>query len=94
MSTDVMIQTNGPYLRVVLPDLEADWDGVWRAIEYELEDGVDRAEIIAPCYEDDASLAGVRRLVARLEERGIAAVVEWQGLPQGELVTVARRPWF
>jgi hypothetical protein len=94
MSTDYVIQTHGPYLRVVLPDVEADRDGVWEAIEFELEDGIAWAQVIAPCSEDETSLAGVRRLVALLEQRGIDAVVEWQGVPERELVTVARRSWF
>ena len=28
MSEELVIQTNGPYLRVVLPDFEPDWRGV------------------------------------------------------------------
>ena len=37
MSGDLLIQTNGPYLRVVLPDFEPDWVGVWEALDIELE---------------------------------------------------------
>ena len=45
MSGDLVIQTNGPYLRVVLPDFEPDWVGVWEALDIELEEGINRAEI-------------------------------------------------
>ena len=33
MSEDLIVQTNGPYLRVVLPDFEPDWAEVWSAID-------------------------------------------------------------
>lgn len=79
MSGDLVVQTNGPYLRVVLPDFGLTWDAVWRAIDFELEEGITRAEIVAPSYRDDECLDCVRRLVERLEARGIEAIVEWQG---------------
>jgi hypothetical protein len=78
---DLIVRTNGPYLRVVLPDFEPVWDEVWRSIDVELEEGIDRAEIVAPSYPDEESLAGVRALVERLEGRGVDAIVEWQGMP-------------
>ncbi|HET9672194.1 MAG TPA: hypothetical protein VFQ40_05025 [Actinomycetota bacterium] len=82
MSGDLVVQTNGPYLRVVLPDFEPSWDAVWQAVAFELEEGINRAEIVAPSYHDEDSLDGVRRLVERLEGRGVAAIVEWQGVPE------------
>jgi hypothetical protein len=81
MTEDLIVQTNGPYLRVVLPDFEPIWDEVWRAIDLELEEGIDRAEIVAPSYPNETCLAGVRTLVERLEARGVDAIVEWQGMP-------------
>jgi hypothetical protein len=81
MSGDPIVRSNGPYLRVVLPDFEPAWDDVWRMVEVELEEGVSRAEVIAPSYPDEASLAGVRTLVERLAERDVEAIVEWQGVP-------------
>jgi hypothetical protein len=81
MSEDLIVQTNGPYLRVVLPDFELDWAAVWDAVDFELEDGIERAEVVAPCYPDDECLAGVRVLVEQLERRGVQTVVEWQGAP-------------
>jgi hypothetical protein len=81
MSEELVIQTSGPYLRVVLPDFEPDWGGVWEAIEFELEEGIERAEVVAPCYPDDACLARVRELVEELDRRGVETVVEWDGAP-------------
>jgi hypothetical protein len=83
MSENLIIQTNGPYLRVVLPDFEPDWTDVWSAVDFELEDGIERAEVIAPCYPDDHSLAVVREVVGHLERCHVETVVEWQGLPLG-----------
>ena len=79
MSDDLVVQTNGPYLRVVLPDVGLTWDAVWQAVDFELEEGVTRAEIVAPSYRDDECLDCVRLLVDRLEARGVETIVEWQG---------------
>ena len=81
MSEELVIQTNGPYLRVVLPDFDPDWDDVWEAVGFELEEGIERAEVVAPCYPDDDCLARVRDLVELLERRGVESVVEWEGSP-------------
>ena len=79
MSEELVVFTNGPYLRVVLPDFEPDWTEVWRAVDFELEEGIERAEVIAPCYPDDHSLAVVRAVVGQLERCHVETVVEWQG---------------
>ncbi len=79
MSEELILQKNGPYLRVVLPDFDPDRAGVWSAVDFELEDGVERAEVVAPCYPDDDSLAVVRELVMQLERCDVETVVEWQG---------------
>jgi hypothetical protein len=84
MCEDLVVQTNGPYLRVVLPDFERGWAGMWSAVAFELEEGIQRAEVIAPCYPDDDSLACVRELVERLEGRGVITILEWQGTPPHE----------
>jgi hypothetical protein len=81
MSEDLVVQTNGPYLRVVLPDFDPDWTGVWRAVDFELEDGIERAEVVSPCYPGAECLAAVRGLIRHLEQRGVHAVVEWEGIP-------------
>jgi hypothetical protein len=79
MPEDLVVETNGPYLRVVLPDFEPDWAEVWSAVDFELEEGIERAEVIAPCYPDDHSLAVVREVVGHLERCHVETVVEWQG---------------
>jgi len=81
MSEDLVVQANGPYLRVVLPDFEPDWAAVWSALDFELEEGIERAEVVSPCYPFDDCLAGVRALVEQLERRGVQTVVEWAGTP-------------
>jgi hypothetical protein len=81
MCEDLVVQTNGPYLRVVLPDFEPDWTAVWKAVDFELEEGIERAEVVAPCYLDDDCITGVRALAGWLEARGVTTVVEWQGVP-------------
>lgn len=86
MPEELVIQTNGPHLRVVLPDFETDWAGVAESVEFELEEGIERAEVVAPCYPDDDCLDGVRELIERLEQLGVEAIVEWQGIPSRERV--------
>jgi hypothetical protein len=50
-------------------------------LDLELEEGTERAEIVAPCYLDDRCIARVRALAEWLEARGVATIVEWQGTP-------------
>ena len=85
MSDNLVVQTNGPYLRVVLPDFEPDWAEVWRAVDFELEEGIERAQVIAPSYPDERSLAVVREVVGHLERCHVETVVEWQGQPPAEV---------
>jgi hypothetical protein len=81
MGEDLVLQTNGPYLRIVLPDFEPDWAAVWKRVDFELAEGIQRAEIVTPCYPDDDCVEGVRDLVEKLERRGVQTIVEWQGIP-------------
>jgi hypothetical protein len=80
MGSDVVIQRDGSYLRLILPATESDWEGVWKVVEPEVAEGVAFAEIIAPSYYDEASLNGVRGLVDRLEDRGVDSIVGWEGI--------------
>ena len=94
MSRHLVIQTNGPYLRIVLPDFEPDLTSMWKALDLELEEGIERAEIVASCYLDDECIARVRALAQWLEARGVATIVEWQGTPPvtaGDGAVLARR---
>jgi len=84
MCDEAVIQTNGPYLRLVLPDFEPDWLSIWSAVAFELDDGIARVEVVAPCYPDAGSVDGVRELVERLEALDVEAIVEWQGVPPTE----------
>ena len=81
MGEDLVVRANGPYLRVVLPDFDPDWAALWKAVDFELEEGIERAEVVAPCYFDEGCIAGVRALAEWLEARGVTTIVEWQGLP-------------
>jgi hypothetical protein len=87
MPTDVVIQRDGSYLRVILPASVRDWKGVWATVELELEDRIRSAEIIAPSYTDETSLNGVRWLVDRLDDRGVGSIVDWEGIGRS-LVTI------
>lgn len=81
MSEDLVVKTNGPYLRIVLPHFEPDWAAVWKAVEFELEEGIERAKVVAPWSFDDDCIVGVRALVEWLEARDVTTIVEWQGMP-------------
>jgi len=89
MPRHLELWTNGPYLRVALPDAVEDWEAVVLAVAFGLEEQVERAAIMAPCYDDDVSLEGVRCLVTELEQRGVDAIVEWHGAPVRELAALA-----
>jgi hypothetical protein len=91
MCDELVITTNGPYLRVVLPDLERDWPAVRRAVDFELEEGIVRAEVVAPSYPDEEGLAGVRELAEHLERCGVETIVEWQDVDPAEVGTAPSR---
>jgi len=71
---------DGPYVRVVLPDvLPPDWDALEREIGDEVEDGATRVMVMAG---DAGSLDTHRErlsvLARGLEDQGIDAVIIWQ----------------
>ena len=68
---------DGPYLRVLLPDVLApDWDTLRRDLELELDEGATRVTLVvgerSPVAEDDPSLAAV---VGSLRNEGVEAFV-------------------
>jgi hypothetical protein len=71
---------DGPYVRVVLPDvLPPDWDALEREIDEEVEDGAARVTLCA----GDAGTLDVHGdrlalLVSALETEGVDAIVVWQ----------------
>lgn len=87
MSSDVVTERDGAYLRVILPASVRDWEELWTAVEAELRDGIGFAEVIAPSYADEESLNGVRWLIDRFEGRGVDSIVDWEGIDR-RLLTV------
>jgi len=71
---------DGPYVRVVLPDvLPPDWDALEGEIDEEIEDGAARVMV---CVGDAGTLdthgERLALLVSELEAEGVEAVVVWQ----------------
>jgi hypothetical protein len=71
---------DGPYVRVVLPDvLPPDWDALEREIDEEVEDGATKVMVMAA---DERTLDTHRErlsaLVSQLRADGIDTVVVWQ----------------
>ena len=49
MSESYELRRNGPYLRVILPDvLPPDWTALSRDLELELDEGVETATLVTP----------------------------------------------
>lgn len=69
---------NGPYLRVILPDvLPPDWTALDRDLELELDEGVERATVVTPRI--DVSNGGLDRLLelsSTLIRQGVAVRLE------------------
>jgi hypothetical protein len=74
---------DGPYVRVVLPDvLPPDWDALEREIDEEVEDGATKVMVMA-ADERTLDTHGERlsALVSQLRADGIDTVVVWQDDP-------------
>jgi hypothetical protein len=71
---------DGPYVRVVLPDvLPPDWDALERELAEEIEDGATRIMLMAgDAGTLDAHGERLTMLVSELEAEGVAALVVWQ----------------
>jgi hypothetical protein len=71
---------DGPYVRIVLPDvLPPDWDVLEREIDEEVQDGAARVMVVA-ADERTLDTHGERltELLAELEAEGVDTVVVWQ----------------
>jgi hypothetical protein len=71
---------DGPYVRVVLPDvLPPDWDALERELAEEIEDGATRIMLMAgDAGTLDTHGERLTMLVSELEAEGVAALVVWQ----------------
>ena len=74
---------DGPYVRVVLPDvLPPDWDALEREIDEEVEDGATKVMVMAADERTlDTHVERLSALVSQLRADGIDTVVVWQDDP-------------
>jgi hypothetical protein len=72
------LQRNGPYLRVILPDvLPPDWTSLSRELELEVDEGVERATLITPHIDiADGDLDRLLQLSSMLIRQGVAVRLE------------------
>lgn len=66
MRDTAKISRDGPYIRVLLPDiLPPDWDALERALESELEEGATRVQLVlgecAGCTPEDPAFVRLER---------------------------------
>ena len=80
MRDDYELTRDGPYVRIVLPDvLPPDWDGLEREVDEEVADGATRILVMAPDAGTlDTHGERLASLVTGLEADGVEAVVVWQ----------------
>jgi len=71
---------DGPYVRVVLPDvLPPDWDALEREVFDEVDDGASQVMLLAAgAGTMDTHGERLTALVSRLEADGVAALLVWQ----------------
>jgi hypothetical protein len=74
---------DGPYVRVVLPDvLPPDWNALEREIDEEVEDGATKVMVMAADERTlDTHVERLSALVSQLRADGIDTVVVWQDDP-------------
>jgi len=93
MLSTYQLLRNGPYLRVVVPDvMPPDWGALRKDVLEELEEGgVDRVSIVTPhFFYDRADRESLMELFYDLYREGVAACIEWRDraeLTSGEDVT-------
>lgn len=72
------LRRNGPYLRVILPDvLPPDWTKLSRDLELELDEGVERATLVTPHIDAvGGDLDRLLQLSSMLIRQGVAVRLE------------------
>ena len=72
------LRRNGPYLRVILPDvLPPDWTALARDLELELDEGVESAILVTPRIDvAGGDLDRVLQLSSMLTRRGVPVRLE------------------
>lgn len=72
------LRRNGPYLRVILPDvLPPDWTKLTRDLELELDEGVERATLVTPHIDAvGGDLDRLLQLSSMLIRQGVAVRLE------------------
>jgi hypothetical protein len=70
---------DGPYLRIVLPDVvPPDWEALRRTVDFECGEPVARATIVAPRIRRSAGDEPLRGLIRQLQRAGATVVVAWR----------------
>jgi hypothetical protein len=74
------LRRDGPYVRIVLPDvLPPDWDTLEREIDEEVQDGATRVMVmVGDAGTLDTHAERLAVLVSALQTEGVHAVVVWQ----------------
>lgn len=72
------LRRNGPYLRVILPDvLPPDWTALNRELELELDEGVERATVVTPHIDvSNGDLDRLLQLSSMLIRQGVVVRLE------------------
>ena len=72
------LRRNGPYLRVILPDvLPPDWAALTRDLELELDEGVEYATVVTPHIDvAGGDLDRILLLSSMLTRRGVSVRLE------------------
>ena len=82
------ITHDGPYLRVVLPEVvPPDWEAVRRNVRFEIDEPVTRATVVAPHPRGDAEAHELRRLGYLIARSGAEVIFQWHDEASVEQVT-------
>ncbi len=71
------ITRDGPYLRVLLPDLlPPDWDALRRELDWEMEEGAtDVTFVVGDGYHEEDVASAFTSVLASLADQGVATFV-------------------